>query len=182
MSLIGICGAYNSGKTTVAEYIKNKYNYTEHSYAGPLKEVAKCFGFSHEEVYGTQAEKEKINSFWGISGREFLQKFGTDICRELLPTVIPQMSSIWVQLAEKKMIEEKKLIIPDIRFENEAAIIRKHNGIIIKIIRSVNRKKEISQHKSEQNFDKIKSDYIIYNNNTLEELYCSIDKIVMFKK
>ena len=62
-------------------------------------------GFTDVELYGSQKEKETINEFWGISGRTFMQKFGTEICRVELPKAIPNMNfnnkCLWSRIMEK---------------------------------------------------------------------------------
>jgi ATPase subunit of ABC transporter with duplicated ATPase domains len=79
--LIMLTGKIGSGKTTAAQLLVDHAGYTEVTFAGPIKEFARSIGFTWEEVYGTQAQKETPNKHYGISGRQFLQKFGTDLCR-----------------------------------------------------------------------------------------------------
>ena len=47
----------------------------------------------------------EINEHWGISARHFLQKFGTDICRDAMSEIIPDMNfgesgMPWIRLFE----------------------------------------------------------------------------------
>lgn len=100
MKVIGFAGAIGSGKST-ASSILVEHGFTEYSFAKPLKEIAKILGFEHYEVYGTQQEKEASSKEWGISGRKFLQIFGTEICRETLPSHFPEMKQVWIRLFEK---------------------------------------------------------------------------------
>lgn len=56
--IIGITGKIGSGKSTLAKHISKKYNYTQYSFASPLKKsVQELFGFTDEQIY-TQKGKE----------------------------------------------------------------------------------------------------------------------------
>ena len=73
MILIGLVGKKNSGKTTVADYLAEKYSFTKISIADPLKQMIVKAGLaSYEEVYKTKPPYV----------RELLQKIGTDIFRK----------------------------------------------------------------------------------------------------
>lgn len=174
--LIGICGPIASGKSTLAKYITLQ-NYTEYSFAKPLKEIAVSLGFENHQAWGSQSDKLEINSYWKISCREFLQKFGTEICRIELPKHIPQMSELWVKLFEKAYLEHKLgdyTVVSDIRFENEASMIRKLGGIVIKLERD---QIEGVTHVSESNFDKIEHDYCISNDGRIIDLFMKFENL-----
>lgn len=183
--IIGLCGYAGSGKTTVAEYLTNTYGFKEVAFANPLKEIASIFGFTHKQLYGTQQDKLEIHPQLNISSREFMQKFGTDICRNQFSTVFPNMDlgtsgSIWVKLMEN-FIEnhpDTLLCVSDIRFPDELELIRSYdNSTIIQIIRS----QEINEHHnhvSETSLPDIDPDIQIINDGSLQDLYDSIDNIV----
>jgi hypothetical protein len=199
--LIGINGEIGSGKSTAANYLCDKYAATEYMFAKPLKEIAKTLGFKDESVYGTQEEKLAIDPFWGISGREFLQVFGTEVCRDFLPKVLPNMNldgtTLWVRLFEKYIADIRKkrkeckcddrddcacaylnlIVVSDLRFEDESNSIKKHRGYVIRIVRD-NKPKEAHNkgHASETQADKIKPNIIINNNGSLQDLYSKLEK------
>lgn len=187
--LILLIGNIGVGKSTVASILVKKFGFTEKTFAEPLKNFAISIGFDPHQVYGTQNQKLEINNFWGISGREFLQKFGTEICRNSLPLVIPDMKfnglQIWARVMERHINENEKLVISDGRFEDEAQLVKKYGGIIIKICRNCNEEqknsgmeKNISNHKSETELNGIKEDISINNNGTIEELEKKISSIL----
>lgn len=179
IQLLGLTGNIGSGKTTVMKLFKYSFWVDEYSFSEPLKKIAINLGFLEKEVYGTQEDKVKINNFWGISGREFLQKFGTDICREILPEKIKMnydSKTLWIRLFEKYLIDYKNtdlksgfLIVSDVRFFDEADIIKKYNGFIVKIERE-NNKNFQSEHKSEKDINEIKPNVVLRNNGTIDEL------------
>jgi hypothetical protein len=186
--LFMIIGEIGSGKSTVANILQEEYGFKEEMFAGPLKEFARLIGFTNSQIYGTQKEKLEINEFWNISGRVFLQKFGSDICRYTIPEKIPEMdmsdSTLWVRVMEKKIQKNPLLVISDGRFPDEATLIKKHGGIIIRIQRDSvdNSISEISNnihtHVSETSMKHIKEDYLVDNNGTLDDLKKSIDVIL----
>jgi hypothetical protein len=186
MSLvIGICGNIGSGKTTAAEYIKKIYPSAKiYSFADPLKKIGEIFNFEHSELYGSQDDKLKINKHWGVSGREFLQKVGTDLFRDRLPEVLPQLKetkSVWIELFKIKIKQEPGLyIIPDVRFLDEALAINQMNGFIIRTVRNCNKALgSEGKHASELEIEYIKQDYIINNDvNNLEQSQKNIEDIV----
>jgi dephospho-CoA kinase len=155
--LIGLTGNIGSGKSTVAEMLFK--NFTELTFSEPLKTIAEIFGFPDHDLYGTQADKTKVNKELGISAREFMQKFGTEICRNAIPEIMPNLKigdSVWVNYLERRLNNISCMCIPenaydkdnfvctcggvnvvvsDCRFLNEANLIREYGGYIIKLER-----------------------------------------------
>jgi hypothetical protein len=173
--LIGLKGPAGSGKSTAAQILK-AYGFVEDSFAAPLKIFTRAIGFEESEVYGDSKQKEVINNFWGVSGREFMQKFGTDVCREYLPKVINMKlnnKSLWIRVLEKKLSQYDKLVISDVRFANEWEFIKEHKGIIIEIKPmkdvTVNSTTDYT-HKSETERDLIIPDHVVVNDFTMDGL------------
>lgn len=186
--LLGINGEIGCGKSTVVEYISRKYKFVEYMFAQPLKEVAMCLGFTYDQVYGTQEQKLEVNEFWGITGRNFLQVFGSEVCRDYVPKVLPQMRfnglTMWVRLFEKYLAEHPNInvAVSDVRFQDESQTIKKYNGIVARIVRPnrVASPAAVQTHKSETQANVIKPNVIINNDRDLETLYKKLDLMVDF--
>jgi hypothetical protein len=193
LNLICIVGNIGSGKSLTADILKLNYGYEELTFAGPVKEIGLILGFDYLDLYGTQEDKLKINNFWGVSGRTFMQVFATNIMRNEFPKELNKYKSIqtetkikdindktiWVRLCEKKIKEmlkkNKKILISDGRFPDEIEMIRELGGKIIKIERKTNY--EIN-HDSEKYVSSINADVYIDNNGTINDLINNIKQIV----
>jgi hypothetical protein len=172
--LIMLTGEIGSGKSTAA-HILERYGFEEDYFSRPLKDFALSIGFEHEEIYGTQEQKLRINKFWGISGREFLQRFGSEVCRNFLPKAIPNMNlndrTLWARTMERNIQNYDYLVISDGRFEDEAKLVNDHNGIIIRLERKYDAgSSTVSGHQSETEMKKIKPNVVIDNNGTVDDL------------
>lgn len=173
MVLIGLTGLKSSGKTEVSKIVEELTGNARESFAKPLKEVCKIvFGLTDEQLYGD--EKEKMSK-WSVTPRKIMQFVGTEMFREKLSELISNAEDIWILNMQNKINNNQDIIIDDVRFSNEAEIIRKFGGVIIQIKRDdIN---IIDTHKSEM-FLEIKPDYVINNNGTLEDLRNEVQKII----
>ena len=147
---IAICGKMCSGKSTLAEYIKNK-----------IEEELKCnivIDSFAKKVYDIAYELFNMKE----KNRKLLQSIGTKM-REIDPNV-------WANYIENKYNSNSNVIIDDLRYENEATMLKKNGFFIIKL--------EIShelQHKRIK--DLYKSDYNNHIKNINHQSENSIDNL-----
>ena len=140
--IIGICGLIGSGKGTVADFLVEQKGFTKISFADRLKDgVASVFGWNREMLEGntddSRAWREKVDPYWStetghpITPRLVLQLFGTDCMRNGF------YDGIWVSLVKKQLLEnpDSNFVIPDVRFENEAEMIRSIGGQLWRVKR-----------------------------------------------
>lgn len=120
--VIGLLGPAGAGKSSVAGHLEEKYGAVRYSLAAPLKEIAmRAFGFTHEQCWGTQAQKEAPDErYGGHSARWFLQRLGTEGIRHVFG------ADVWTDLLIKKIGDERPnvAVIDDVRFINEAKKLR----------------------------------------------------------
>jgi len=178
--IIGLTGRRGSGKDTVGNFLVNNYGYKRLAYADPLKEVCQCiFGFSHEQVHGSL--KEANDPYWGTTPRAIMQFVGTDLFRNQITQVIPNIhNNIWIKVLEHKVRQDlaknpdQLFVITDIRFANELELVKQYNGVIFKIKRNKIRNESSDNHASEIEIDNLHTDHEIDNNGTIDELFSII--------
>ncbi|MBR4316369.1 MAG: hypothetical protein IKP65_05335 [Alphaproteobacteria bacterium] len=169
IKLIGLAGVSGSGKDTLAELVKNEYE--RMAFADSLKNICiEYLGLSYDDAY-TQEGKKKFNNFWGMTNREILQKIGTDAMRNGFH------NEVWTKMLELKIIkalkENKKIIITDCRFDNEAALVEKLGGIVMKIERKnmeSNLNESEKNHVSEKGLEEKYISSIILNDRDISNL------------
>ena len=179
--IIGICGKKRCGKDTIADILVNTYNFEKYAFGDPIKKIAQIiFNFSEEQLYGDK--KEEKDEYWGISPREFFQKFGTDYAQYYFNNQFPNLlkenpRNLWVEVFQKWYMTEKeknpnlKVVISDVRFIHEIQKIKSLGGYVIKVERNLN---NIDDHISEIEMDIIPEDtfnLVIENKGTKEDLF-----------
>lgn len=170
MNVIGLTGKAGSGKDTVASFLKQD-GWVCIAFADALKHICIDYlGLTENDVY-TQQGKEQYNDFWKMTNREILQKFGTDALRNHFS------KEIWTKIAEikiKSLLQQgKRVVITDVRFDNEAEFVRQFGGQVFEV-RRTNSNSTLSQseqqHESEQGVNANLVDRIIDNSGTLDDL------------
>ena len=121
-TLIGITGPATAGKDTAAACLVHNFGFKRYALADNLKAAA-CYIFGVTD-FDIPNRKETKVPFWDKSPRELLQLMGTQAMRE---TFGPD---IWVKSLTKNIIDThpQKVVVTDIRFDNEAEWIKKNWG------------------------------------------------------
>lgn len=169
IKILGITGKMFSGKDTVAEFVHFAFrNSRITSFAYPMKQMMiDYFGFTYEDLYTVEG-KNRYNEFWGMTNREALQKIGTECFRNNFHV------DTWLKTMEVNIINDLTpiIIIPDVRFPNEAELVRALDGSILKIIRDdVVRDPEQMAHASETMIDQIPYDMLVENDKDRVTLF-----------
>jgi len=165
--IIGLSGYAQSGKDTVANILVSKYEFERVAFADAIRSIlwemnpiVKDGGFTLQGVvtaYGW--DKAKI-MFPEI--RRLLQELGVS-CRNTLG------EEVWVNAVLRKANDKtKNYVISDVRFENEAAIIKQMDGYLWRVKRPGI--EAVNGHVSESEMDGYKVDQILNNGGTIEEL------------
>ena len=140
MKLIGITGSMGSGKTSLAEVLEEQ-GYTRKAFAEPLYWIAKRYMFWD----GVKDDK----------GRKLLQTLGTECGRTYNPNVWVKHMEIYIESRLKmeqvaKYKDPVNIVIDDVRFENEANLIRELGGKVIHLQGKGYDMGELNNHASEQ--------------------------------
>lgn len=154
-------------------------------FAGPLKMLASsCYGLSLEQCWGSEEEKNTMtninnNSFSLYSGsdeghdcltaRELLQNLGTTL-RSVCPGIFTK-----APFRKEWGSDIKVVLIPDLRFKDEAQMLLDNGGMLIRVVRD---DEHTDTHSSEVDLDGWnKWTATIFNNGTKEDLQVVSAKI-----
>ena len=161
MRLIGIAGQARSGKDTLASYLLNNLSndWTRSSFADPIKNMLNVIG-----VDCSDDAKAVIDECFGVTPRHMMQTLGTEWGRNLID------NDIWVK-AFARLNAGMCVIVPDVRFENEAELIRQH-GVLIHL---TGRGGIAGNHVSENPVGFKEGDIVIDNSRDLAWLYAQVD-------
>ena len=168
--LIGIAGRARSGKDTVANFIVAAIGGYRYSFADPIRAMLAPLGVNMSDPYW-QARKEEPIPALGVSPRRMMQTLGTEWGRQLINP------DLWLIMAHQRLLQNGPgMVISDVRFDNEAAWIRKHGGRIIHVIRPET--KAVEAHASEDGIEMQDTDSRLFNSGTLEELQLSVRELL----
>lgn len=123
-------------------------------------------GIDMTDPFWTENKENEIPLF-GRSVRYIMQTLGTEWGRELIHP------DIWVKLAECVLFERgERMIISDVRFDNEADFIRSHGGVILHVDRILAPK--VEAHASEAGIRMSPMDLYVANDGTIDMLYTQL--------
>lgn len=185
-NVIGICGQAGAGKDTAAKWFVER-GYTKDSFAAPIKRMLnQAFGWSMED-WECRAWKRATHAVICIdsygharctSPRALAQWLGTDVVRNNFG------QDAWVDLWKQRWHDagQPRVVVADIRFQNEVDAIHKLGGTVIRVTRGPytgrlffhENERTDTVHDSERTGELRFVDHHIENNGTIQELYESL--------
>lgn len=167
MIIIGIAGPAQSGKSTMAGEFRRlvKFRgqkYAERPFAGPLKRMLASIGVDVSD----QSKNAPVPFLDGrITPRVMMQTLGTEWGRNLLP-------DLWLRVWQHELDPGAHVVtVPDVRFNNEAELIRSLGGTIIHIQRKPTADMlAVPAHPSEAGITRVKGDIIFRNDRGIEKM------------
>jgi hypothetical protein len=179
MKLIAFTGAAGCGKDTAASVLIDQLSYEKISFASAIKDaISIIFGWDRHMLEGATKEsrawREEPDEWWSTrlgrntTPRSVLQQWGTELGRETFH------KDIWIAAIERKIAQnpDKKYVLTDCRFANEAEMVSRAGGKIINITR---KGVELTgSHQSEVGLPSDMFDMVIDNDGSLDEF---IEKI-----
>lgn len=172
--LIGVHGAAEAGKDTVAAMLRSVLGtlYID-SFARPLREAyvalfGQALGFTIDDLYKPEF-KRQVNVLTNRTHREELQLLGTEHFRDGTGNL-----DIWVHNLYKRNVNcIDFVIIPDVRFANEAEFICQH-GLILEVTRPGKEPIPQSGHSSEAGIPRACISLSICNDGSLRQLRAKV--------
>ncbi len=117
-AIIGLTGHKRTGKDTVAEWLRRYHAYHIISFATPIKMMASTLLSESEETF-ERLKDEKVE-WLGCTRRHIAQTLGTEWGREMIHP------DIWINIALRKTVGYSRCVFTDVRFKNEAFMLRQH--------------------------------------------------------
>ena len=175
-----LTGKAGSGKDTIGEHLKEKYNFKSESFAAPIKRLVKdIFVLPDEMVYGRDAREKDLGPPWeGLTVRNLLQKIGTEMFRNMLNKDVLSLS-LWLRISNDL---NSDWVITDLRFPNERSVIEGMSPVkvvTIKVVRpGANGQTAggINGHESESH--DVSADHVIINDKDVRSLLLLTDEIM----
>jgi len=181
-NVIGVTGNKYHGKDTISLYICKKYGFKQVAFADPIKEICKIlFCFTDDQLHG-KSKDISDDRWFGLSPRNVIQHVGTELFRDKMKELSESFKDLfWVLCAKNKILKirednpESRIIISDVRFPNEVAMIKDMGGIIIRVKRSSLETEKKDTHSSEILVNNLNVDVDIINDGSLNDLYNKVD-------
>jgi FMN phosphatase YigB (HAD superfamily) len=173
-TLVGVRGYAQSGKDSVAAVLVSRYGFTRAAFADALKELA-CRTNPIVSLDGRRLASLVDEIGWDraktevLEVREILQRLGKG-ARDVLG------EDIWVDTLFRRHAGASRLVIPDVRFPNEAAAVRGRGGRVVRVVRpGVG---PANGHISETALDDDEPDAVIMNDGFLDDLAEEVEDVL----
>jgi len=187
ISLIGIAGYARAGKDTMAGYLEMRYGFKKVAFADPIREALIRLNpyilVQHPEngqkarmplelavfSFGWEALKSLSPDV-----RPLLQRMGSEVGREMLN------KDIWVNRLFLENVGERKLVISDVRYQNEAEAIRNRGGEVWLVERKNGH--PANGHESENDLRGYEFDRTFINSKDEDFLFDQIDMALVLEQ
>ncbi len=162
--IIGLCGPAGAGKDLAASMVPGGHRI---AFADPLYQgLAAMLGIP-EGVLRDRSGKERTLAGFGASPRQLLQTLGTEWGRQMI------CPDIWLRVAfwrweQAAAAGHGVIVVPDVRFANEARQIRSEGGQVWWIHRPG--VEPVAAHQSEAGLPLRLIDRLVVNDGTVDQL------------
>jgi hypothetical protein len=179
VKVLGLTGPARSGKDTVAQFVLEEVpGAVRQGFADKLKLSAARIFYPDIDLDGALSFCNTLKTEgWltagtvthgetddcALTGREFLQRYGTEAHRDVFG------QDFWLDAVLPDGRDDcPLLVIPDVRFDNEAQRVRERGGTLVHINRP--EVQPVEAHASEAGIPAAADDWVLHNTGSLEEL------------
>lgn len=170
--IIGLSGYAQSGKDTVASILVEKHGYTRIAFADPIRKLLYEMDPLIPMGYGTSVINYRLQDLVDAYGWDKVKVDYPEVRRLLQDLGVGARNifgdTFWIYQALSDVTPDDKVVVSDVRFENEAKWIQEFNGQIWRVKRVGT--DAVNDHVSESDMDGYPVDQIFVNNGTIEDL------------
>lgn len=126
--IIGLVGPRGSGKSTVASHLSKAHGFVEVAFATPLKDgLAALFDVDRRLFDDPELKDAAHADLAGRTPRAVMQHVGTDVVRRTYG------EDFFVERMRRRLdgLGASRVVVSDVRFPNEAALIRRLGGEVV---------------------------------------------------
>ena len=128
LKIIGIAGRARSGKDTIAKHLVNQHGFLRVGFADPIKDALAAM----LRITPEMLERYKDEPFESLNTtpRKAMQTLGTEWGRNIIDT------NVWIRMLQERIYNiatlavYPKIVISDVRFDNEAQAIKSWGGTV----------------------------------------------------
>ncbi|UXQ88898.1 deoxynucleoside monophosphate kinase [Bacillus phage Thurquoise] len=180
---IAIAGEFRSGKSTVAEYLDEKYSMLQFAFADELK---RDFHKEYPDILTVPKPRKGYQLYGQLMRYVYGEDYWINRCFNKIENIRQAAMGYNITGSEAKF----NPVITDLRQHNELERCREEGYHIIKVLAPksvrVQRAKEEGdsfseeelQHETEVYVREMDTDFTIMNNGTIEDLYAEVDYIM----
>lgn len=162
--IIGLAGLSRSGKDTVAAHLRRYHGFVSFAFADPIKEMLAIIGMDARN----EVTREYTDARFRVSARVAAQTLGTEWGREQIAP------DIWITVLKERIkgYAHGRIVVTDVRFENEANWVRSV-GELWHIVRPGGN--ETASHASEAGVRREPEDFVLMNDSTTDALFDKVN-------
>lgn len=133
--ILGLCGLAGSGKDTAAAHLVARCGFRRIAFADTLRTALYALDPHVATPGGTYRLTDLVDrKGWHEAKqipdvRRLLQRLGTEVGRNMLG------ADIWVNMTFAGVERGERIVVTDVRFENEAAAIKARGGKVVEVVR-----------------------------------------------
>ena len=174
MIVVGLGYRMLAGKDSVADVLVRRYGFVRRGFADALKDevldrLPRTLGAYLKHMLHLENTADRrwllVYGFKPPLVRALLQEYGTDVRRADDLRYWVKKVARWVEDCRPQ-----RLVVPDVRFRNEAEFVRAPGGRYVQVDRPRAEPAALDTHASESELDGVEPDYVVRNDGTLEDL------------
>lgn len=169
--ILGFVGLAGCGKSTAALHLVEGHSFVRIRFADPIKAMMRALGLSDSQIDGNDKETS-TDLLCGQTPRHAMQTLGYEWGRCMIAPGI--WTAQFFKSASIAQTAGVDVVADDVRFVDEACLIRSMSGTLIRVFRPG---LQAGGHASEKSQANIECDYTVLNNQTETAFKTAISKI-----